>query len=240
MGCVTRFTPHAQRDVLRIPRPDALRILYRLTELQKAMDPGDTTALDVKALQGHGARWRLRAGDCRVVPTVEDGRLREMTVGPYEEAGDRLEGRSHGDGTCLCLEGPPHLAVRFAVRYRRLVPPAEELILCDDTYGSDVTVTEEATPGSVERAVGATWRRCGGPGGAVAHGRNRIERPRRAVGAGGREPFSHGKRAAAVPPAGMDPRSRAGPPPAGGVERLPPPPWMWPTKDRCLNCEALV
>lgn len=83
MGCATRFTPHAQRDMLRIPRPDALRILYRLTESQKAMDPGDTTALDAKDLQGHGARWRLRAGDCRVVHTVEDGRLREATVGLY-------------------------------------------------------------------------------------------------------------------------------------------------------------
>ncbi|SMF67753.1 hypothetical protein SAMN02745830_05194 [Streptomyces sp. Amel2xC10] len=40
MGYVTRFTPHAQRDVLKIPRPDALRILYRLTELRKSMDAG--------------------------------------------------------------------------------------------------------------------------------------------------------------------------------------------------------
>lgn len=49
MGYVTRFTPHAQRDMLKIPRPDALRILYRLTELQKAMDAGDTAAFDIKA-----------------------------------------------------------------------------------------------------------------------------------------------------------------------------------------------
>jgi mRNA interferase RelE/StbE len=75
MGYVTRFTPHAQRDMLKIPRPDALRILYRLTELQKAMDAGDTAALDIKALQGHSARWRLRVGDYRVVYTVEEGRL---------------------------------------------------------------------------------------------------------------------------------------------------------------------
>ncbi|GAA2886715.1 type II toxin-antitoxin system RelE/ParE family toxin [Streptosporangium fragile] len=75
MGYVTRFTPHAQRDMLKIPRPDALRILRRLTELQKAMGPGDTDAFDIKALQGHGSRWRLRVGDYRVVYTIEDGRL---------------------------------------------------------------------------------------------------------------------------------------------------------------------
>ncbi|MCQ0024836.1 type II toxin-antitoxin system RelE/ParE family toxin [Streptomyces somaliensis DSM 40738] len=75
MGCVTRFTPHAQRDMLKIPRPDALRILYRLAELQKAMDAGDTTAFDVKTLQGHSARWWLRVADYRVVYTVEGGQL---------------------------------------------------------------------------------------------------------------------------------------------------------------------
>ena len=75
MGYATRFTPHAQRDMLKIQRPEALRILHRLAGLQKAMDAGDTTAFDVKALQGHDARWRLRVGDYRVVYTVEDGQL---------------------------------------------------------------------------------------------------------------------------------------------------------------------
>ncbi|MCB5168472.1 type II toxin-antitoxin system RelE/ParE family toxin [Streptomyces bambusae] len=75
MGFVTRFTAHAQRDLLKIPRPDALRILYRLTELQRALDSGDTSAFDVKALQGHASRWRLRVGDYRVLYTVESGRL---------------------------------------------------------------------------------------------------------------------------------------------------------------------
>jgi mRNA interferase RelE/StbE len=75
MGHVTRFTAHAQRDMLKIPRPDAVRILHRLTELQKAMDSGDTAAFDIRALQGHSARWRLRVGDYRVVHTVEDGLL---------------------------------------------------------------------------------------------------------------------------------------------------------------------
>ncbi|WLW52583.1 type II toxin-antitoxin system RelE family toxin [Streptomyces sp. YU58] len=75
MGHTTRFTPHAQRDLLKIPRPDALRVLYRLTELQKALDAGDTSALDIKALQGHAARWRLRVGDYRAVYTIDDGQL---------------------------------------------------------------------------------------------------------------------------------------------------------------------
>ncbi|MFH9859811.1 type II toxin-antitoxin system RelE/ParE family toxin [Streptomyces sp. NPDC017202] len=75
MGYVTRFTPHAQRDMLKIPRPDAVRVLHRLAELQKAMDSGDTTSFDVKALQGHNARWRLRVGDYRAVYTVENGQL---------------------------------------------------------------------------------------------------------------------------------------------------------------------
>jgi mRNA interferase RelE/StbE len=75
VGYVTRFTPHAQRDMLKIPRPDALRILYRLSELQKGMDAGDIAAFDIKSLQGHSSRWRLRVGDYRVVYTIEDDHL---------------------------------------------------------------------------------------------------------------------------------------------------------------------
>jgi mRNA interferase RelE/StbE len=75
MGYVTRFTAHAQRDMLKLPRTDALRILYHLTEIQKAMDTGDTSAFDIKAIQGHSSRWRLRVGDYRVVYTIEDGQL---------------------------------------------------------------------------------------------------------------------------------------------------------------------
>lgn len=75
MGYATRFSTHAQRDMLKIPRTDALRILHRLTELQKAMDNGDTAALDIKALQGHKDRWRLRVGDYRAVYTIEEGEL---------------------------------------------------------------------------------------------------------------------------------------------------------------------
>jgi mRNA interferase RelE/StbE len=87
MGHVTRFTSHAQRDLLKIPRQDALRILIRLSELQKALDTGDVAAFDVKALQGHADRRRLRIGDYRAVYTIEDGRLIlwVLTVGHRRE-----------------------------------------------------------------------------------------------------------------------------------------------------------
>ncbi|MFI0981424.1 type II toxin-antitoxin system RelE/ParE family toxin [Streptomyces sp. NPDC021093] len=75
MGYVTRFTPHAQRDMLKIPPLDALRVLRRIAELQKAMDQGDTSAFDTKALQGHSARRRLRVGQYCAVCTVENGEL---------------------------------------------------------------------------------------------------------------------------------------------------------------------
>ncbi|MFE3196616.1 type II toxin-antitoxin system RelE family toxin [Embleya sp. NPDC055664] len=75
MGYLTRFTPSAQRDLHKVPRIDAVRILHRLTELQRAMDRGDTATFDIKALQGHSARWRLRVGDYRIVYTVEQGHL---------------------------------------------------------------------------------------------------------------------------------------------------------------------
>ncbi|MER5486512.1 type II toxin-antitoxin system RelE/ParE family toxin [Streptomyces sp. NPDC002812] len=74
---VARLTRHAQRDLLGVPRPDALRILQRLTEFQKALTAGDTTAFDTRALYGHPARrcLRLHIGDYQAVYTTEDGRL---------------------------------------------------------------------------------------------------------------------------------------------------------------------
>ncbi|MFG2912821.1 type II toxin-antitoxin system RelE/ParE family toxin [Kitasatospora sp. NPDC048298] len=75
MGYVTRFSPRAQRELLKVPRLDAVGILHRLTELRVALDDGDTSAFDVKALQGHHARWRLGVGDYRVLYTIEAGAL---------------------------------------------------------------------------------------------------------------------------------------------------------------------
>ncbi|MFF5160043.1 hypothetical protein ACFY3N_28130 [Streptomyces sp. NPDC000348] len=88
-----------------------------------------------------------------------DGPGREVrdVIWLYSEAGSRLEGRSHIDGTCVYLEGPLDLAVRFAIWYRGLVPPTEELVFCDDTYSFAVPVAEGATPESVERAVTETF-----------------------------------------------------------------------------------
>ncbi|MGW0365301.1 type II toxin-antitoxin system RelE family toxin [Streptomyces sp. NPDC002990] len=75
VGYVTRFTSHAQRDLLKVPRPDAVRILHRLTELRKALTAGETAACDIKAVRSHASRWRIRIGDYRVIYTVEDGQL---------------------------------------------------------------------------------------------------------------------------------------------------------------------
>lgn len=75
MGYITRFKPPAQREFLKVPKVEALRILHRLTEFQRALDKGDTSAFDVKAMRGHHARWRLRVGDHRVVYTIDHGVL---------------------------------------------------------------------------------------------------------------------------------------------------------------------
>ncbi len=73
--------------MLRIPRSEALRILYRFTELRKAMDAGDTEGFGTKALQGHKARWRLRIGNYGAVYTVDGGRLRVWVLA----VGDRRD-----------------------------------------------------------------------------------------------------------------------------------------------------
>ncbi|WP_324783350.1 type II toxin-antitoxin system RelE family toxin [Streptomyces sp. H51] len=76
------------------------------------MDAGDTTALDVEALQGRSARWRIRVGDHRVVHTVEDGQLivwvlavgnrrdlyRKVPLAPRGAAGARAAGVRPGAG----------------------------------------------------------------------------------------------------------------------------------------------
>ncbi|WP_200827441.1 type II toxin-antitoxin system RelE family toxin [Thermomonospora echinospora] len=78
--------------MLEIPRQDAMRILHRLTELQKAMDTGDISAFGIKALQGRNARWRLRFGDHRVVGTVEDGRVPTQRGSGHANAADMADG----------------------------------------------------------------------------------------------------------------------------------------------------
>ncbi|GAA1109706.1 type II toxin-antitoxin system RelE/ParE family toxin [Nocardiopsis exhalans] len=68
---ITRFTPAAQRRMRRIPRGEAVRILRRLSELQSALDDGDTSTFDIKPLTGYHGRWRLRVGDYRAVYTLD-------------------------------------------------------------------------------------------------------------------------------------------------------------------------
>ncbi|MDT9697426.1 type II toxin-antitoxin system RelE/ParE family toxin [Streptomyces sp. P17] len=71
MSCPLRLTRRSGASHPRLTE----RVLHRLTELQKAIDAGDAASFDIKALQGHSARWRLRVGDYRVVYTVEEGQL---------------------------------------------------------------------------------------------------------------------------------------------------------------------
>ncbi|MEU0236933.1 type II toxin-antitoxin system RelE/ParE family toxin [Nocardiopsis sp. NPDC006198] len=68
---LTRFTPAAQRRMRGIPRDGAVRILRRLSELQHALDDGDTSAPDIRPLSGHQGRWRLRVGAYRAVYTLD-------------------------------------------------------------------------------------------------------------------------------------------------------------------------
>lgn len=84
MTYVARLTPYGQRDLLTVPRPDALRILQRLEEFRRALAAGDTTGFDTRALHGHASRRRLRIGDYRVVYTLDGGRLVIWALSPRE------------------------------------------------------------------------------------------------------------------------------------------------------------
>jgi mRNA interferase RelE/StbE len=64
-GKASRFTTPAQRNLLKIPRPDALRILHRLTELQRALDTNDTSALDIRAPRDTTPDGSCAVGDFR-------------------------------------------------------------------------------------------------------------------------------------------------------------------------------
>lgn len=72
---VTRFAPAAQRQMRAIPLADARKVLLRLGDLQKAMDAGDTSAFDIKAMRGRPGCLRMRVGSYRVVYTAENGDL---------------------------------------------------------------------------------------------------------------------------------------------------------------------
>ncbi|MBB5493384.1 mRNA-degrading endonuclease RelE of RelBE toxin-antitoxin system [Nocardiopsis metallicus] len=42
-----------------------------MSELQSALDDGDTSTFDIKPLTGYHGRWRLRVGDYRAVYTLD-------------------------------------------------------------------------------------------------------------------------------------------------------------------------
>ncbi len=64
------FTPAALRQLRKLPRRDQRRILDTIELL--ADDPRPTGA---KKLHGADALWRIRAGDYRVVYTIENTKL---------------------------------------------------------------------------------------------------------------------------------------------------------------------
>jgi len=64
------FRPEAQAELRAIPKPIAMRILKKLTDLEK-----DPYGLDSTALVGDPARRRLRIGDYRVIYTLDHGKL---------------------------------------------------------------------------------------------------------------------------------------------------------------------
>lgn len=70
---LTRLTTHAQRDSLKMPLPEAGRVLCRLEEVQDAMRTEDRI-YDAKPLRGQPARWRLRVGSYRAAYAAEDGK----------------------------------------------------------------------------------------------------------------------------------------------------------------------
>lgn len=56
-----------------------------------------------------------------------------------------LEGYSHPDGTCIYLEGPIGLVVKFVVWYRKLIPDDIDVIFCDEGYNFNHTVKSDTS-----------------------------------------------------------------------------------------------
>ncbi|MEW1908393.1 hypothetical protein AB0442_08030 [Kitasatospora sp. NPDC085895] len=110
---LNRLADEAEAEGLDGSASDALRILRRLTELQQALDDGDTVAFDIKALRGHGVRRRLRVGDHRIVHTVDDGRpiVRVLAAGNLRDTSCNWAG-----ATATCPAPPPGWAGKTAPR----------------------------------------------------------------------------------------------------------------------------
>ena len=90
----TEFIASARRDLRRIARRDALRILHKLTELE-----ADPLGLDTTELVDEPGLRRLRVGDYRVIYTLDGGRIVIVVVAVghraqiYDHLHDRLERR---------------------------------------------------------------------------------------------------------------------------------------------------
>ncbi|MFE7038761.1 type II toxin-antitoxin system RelE/ParE family toxin [Streptomyces atratus] len=66
----TVFRPEAQAELRKIPRDVALRILAKLTELER-----DPLGFSTTALVSQPDRRRLRVGDYRIDYTIDNGEL---------------------------------------------------------------------------------------------------------------------------------------------------------------------
>ncbi|MFF5716653.1 type II toxin-antitoxin system RelE/ParE family toxin [Streptomyces buecherae] len=64
------FRSEAQAELRKIPKDMALRILAKLTELER-----DPLGFDTTALVSQPDRRRLRMGDYRVIYTIDNGEL---------------------------------------------------------------------------------------------------------------------------------------------------------------------
>ncbi|MFJ9857483.1 type II toxin-antitoxin system RelE/ParE family toxin [Streptomyces albogriseolus] len=71
----TVFRPEARAELRKIPRDTALRILVKLTQLER-----DPYGCNTTALVSQPERRRLRVGDYRVIYTVDDGELTVWVV----------------------------------------------------------------------------------------------------------------------------------------------------------------
>jgi mRNA interferase RelE/StbE len=73
-----RWRERAVKQLRDIPQPAALTILRALTPLGD--DPRRSDA-DVKKLEGHEDRYRLRIADYRVIYEINDGQLVILVIG---------------------------------------------------------------------------------------------------------------------------------------------------------------